>query len=322
MTDAAGSARAFFSGGALLGVVAACLAASCGGSPRECNVGADCVSGACSAEGACVTIPDSGGGPMPDAGEDVATGMDSAPPVDASPGTDGGCMAGDGGSILRSQIVLLPGLHATFRIATNATVSTAGEVQKDGSLLWDLSGAIPGAADVLVDTLGTSGAWYASSFGTATYATTLSSTSPLLGVFEATGSDLLLEGVVSPTSGATETKLTYAPPVPTLQFPLAEGGTWSVRANVTGKADGVPGVYVEDYATKVDAHGKVKTPLATFEALRVGTVLTRTVGVTVTVIRSFAWVTDCYGVIAQMTSRPDEPGAEFTKAAEVRRIAP
>jgi hypothetical protein len=119
-----------------------------------------------------------------------------------------------------------------------------------------------------------------------------------------------------------ETELTYKPAVTTLQFPLMQGSTWSTNSKVTGKADGIESLYTEDYKSSVDAYGTMKTPLATFPVQRVGTVLTHTIGGTVTIIRSYVWVTDCYGTIAAMTSDPDEPDAEFTTASEVRRIAP
>ncbi len=237
-------------------------------------------------------------------------------------GGEGGCMAADSGLIQRDQIVLMAGLHATFRVAENVDVNTAGQMNPDGTRTWDLSVSQPGDHDVLVDTLSPKGAWYAGAFPSATYATQLSDTSNLLGVFQTTSGDVLLQGVVSPSSGVTQTKLTYKPAVVTLQFPVQAGATWSTNATVSGTADGVPGVYFEDYKTKVDYRGTLKTPLATFPVLRVGTVLTRTAGATVTVIRSFVFVTDCYGPVASITSQPDAAEAEFTSAAELRRIAP
>jgi hypothetical protein len=297
------------------------LASGCSSSARECNVGADCASGACNLDGTCAPVTDAGADHHVDAGQDAPPPGDTGSQEEAAP-PDGSCIASDGGTILRSQIVLLPGLHATFRIAENATVSTAGETKSDGSRTWDLSGALPGDMDVLVETLSPSGAWYAGSFPTAGYVSQLLESSPLLGVFQATESALLLQGVVSPDGGLTQTKLTYKPAVTTLQFPLKQGGTWSTSATVSGKADGVYGAYFEDYTTTVDAHGTMKTPLATFSVQRVGTVLVRTVGVVKTTIRSYVWVTDCYGAVAAMTSKDDEQNAEFTTAAEVRRIAP
>lgn len=304
--------------GVALGLAAA---ASCSSSARECNVGADCASGACNLNGTCAPLGDGGGHPV-EAGKDVASPKDAGSLEESAPPLDGSCTANDSGTILRSQVVLLAGLHATFRIAENATVSTAGETLPDGSRAWDLTGALPGDTDVLVGTLTTAGAWYASAFATASYASQLTNTSTLLGVFQATESALLLQGVVSPAGGLTETELTYKPAVTTLQFPLMQGATWSTSASVNGKADGVLSVYTEDYTSTDDAHGTMKTPLATFEVQRVGTVLKRKVGIVTTTIRSYVFVTDCYGAVAAMTSKDNEPNAEFTTASEVRRIAP
>lgn len=304
-------------------VVLVLSGAGCGTSNRECNVGADCASGACRSDGSCVAVvPDAGGpgetgGPGLDAGPRSEAGRDAPASVDA-----GGCVPGPVSTIARDQVILGPGLHATFRIAESATIDTAGQAQSDGSKKWDLSTALPGDHDVLVETVSPAGSWYAADFANAGYASQLSDTVNLLGVFRTSPSALLLGGVVSPTGGAQKTELTYSPEVVTLQFPLMEGATWSTSATVTGYAQGFPGTYTEAYQSTVDAHGKLVTPLATFDVLRVGTVITRTQGVLVTVVRTYTWVTDCFGGVAAITSQNNETQAEFTSAAEVRRIAP
>ena len=71
--------------------------------------------------------------------------------------------------------------------------------------------------------------------------------------------------------------------------------------------------------TKVEFPG---TPDA-FDVLRVKVVLVRTIGVLPsTTIRTFAFVTECYGTVATVTSKKDDANEEFTVAAEIRRIAP
>ena len=79
-----------------------------------------------------------------------------------------------------------------------------------------------------------SGTWWASSFAAATFAMQLEASQTLLGVFQVGDEALLLIGVVSPTSTAPLTEITYATPIPTLQFPLTVGATWSATSNVTG----------------------------------------------------------------------------------------
>jgi hypothetical protein len=80
--------------------------------------------------------------------------------------------------------------------------------------------------------------------------------------------------------------------------------------------------YTEKYESQIDAAGTLKTPLGTFDVLRVRVLLTRTVGLLVTKLRTFAFVTECYGTIATVTSTENESDVEFTRAAEIRRISP
>ena len=56
--------------------------------------------------------------------------------------------------------------------------------------------------------------------------------------------------------------------------------------------------------------------------LRVSVTLTRTLGLVTTVTRSFIFVTECFGTVANMVSQSNEAGSEWTDAAEVRRLSP
>jgi len=81
--------------------------------------------------------------------------------------------------------------------------------------------------------------------------------------------------------------------------------------------------YDESYVSKVDAVGDLKTPLGAFDVQRVQVVLTRTIGILpAETFRTYAFVTECYGTIATITSNKNETNPEFTTAAEIRRIAP
>jgi hypothetical protein len=132
----------------------------------------------------------------------------------------------------------------------------------------------------------------------------------------------LLTGVVSPASGTTDTELTYATPIATLQFPLTVGATWSTSSNVTGTAEGIDVAYTEAYVSKVDEAGTMKTPYGTFNVLRVSTVLTRTIDLVATTTRSFSFVAECFGPVAAVTSQSNETSTEFSDDAEVRRLTP
>ena len=301
------------------GAAAATLA--CSSAPDvACHVGADCASGICRSDGTCAPVETTDGGNT----ADVVQGTDGSQAQDASksdaPLT--GCVPNDDGTITAAEAPLGPGLHAKFRVATSATVSTAGQAQNDGSRVWDLSGALGGDSDVTIDTTSVANTWYASSFATASYATKLSPTADLLGVFRFGGNELALQGVVSPTQQGAYTNVSYSPEAIAIQFPLTMNSTWASTSTITGTASGVPVVYYESYQSKVDAHGTMKTPYGTFQVLRIATVLTKTVGAVVTVTRTFGFFAECATQVATIVSQTDEPNAEFTNAALVERLAP
>jgi hypothetical protein len=291
---------------------------------RECTSGSECASGACSSDGACVpsATPKDTGGVTSDAEADSGA-MSDAPSSDTPSDTPStGCMPNKDGTINADEVPIRAGLKATFRVAENASFATAGTALSDGRRKWDLSMALAGDRDALVTTRELAGTWYGGKFPGASHSTELSLTSDLLGVFQTTAAALLLVGVVSPTESSTKTELKYATPPQAIQFPLQLNKTWKVTSNVSGTASGIATFYTETWDSKVDARGELVTPFGTFDVLRVRTILTRQVGVVTTITRSFAFVTECYGTIATITSRANETQEEFTTAAELRRIAP
>jgi hypothetical protein len=303
----------------LLFVAMASLA--CSSAPDvACHVGADCASGICRSDGTCAPVEGTDSGSH----ADVVQGTDGSQAQDASksdaPLT--GCVPNNDGTITAAEAPLGPGLHAKFRVATNATVSTAGQAQNDGSRVWDLTGALSGDSDVTIDTTSIANTWYASSFATASYATKLSPTADLLGVFRFGGNELALQGVVSPSQQGSYTNVSYSPEAIAIQFPLSMNATWASTSTISGTAGGVPVVYYENYQSKVDAHGTLKTPFGTFQVLRIATVLTKTVGAVVTITRTFGFFAECATQVATIVSQTDEPNAEFTNAALVERLAP
>jgi hypothetical protein len=275
-----------------------------------CQVGADCASGVCDGDGLCAPVTTGGSSSSSGGGGAKGSGGSAA------------CSQVDEGVITRQEVPLQAGLHANFRVAENAGVMTAGTTNPNGSHTWDLSVTFSGDHAQAIDTLPLSGQWFGADFAGASYAAVLSDTSDLLGVFTLTDSALELVGIASPTAGATQTELHYAPPVTVLAFPLMPGATWSTNSMVTGEAEGVTVVYVEGYQSTVDDHGIMKTPYATFPVLRVNTLLTRVVGALVTTVRTYSFVTACFGNVASIVSNDDELSVEFTTAAEVSRLAP
>jgi len=304
-------------------VLAVLAVGACSSSATQCRVGADCASGVCNSSGHCVPASSShvdSGVMATDSGVTIEDGgtVDSPVVTDTgSPfeGADGGfCVPNNDGTIVREEVPMLAGLHANFEIAENVTVDSAGVMNANGTRSWDLSGALSGDHTVLITTDAPTGQWFSAQFTSATYTTKLSDTAPLLGMFEGTSAALLLLGVVSPTSGTG--------PANALGVPMSLGTTWSSNSNVTGTAEGLVADYFELYTSKVDAQGTLKVPYGTFNVLRVQTTLTRTLGGVATITRSFAFVAECFGPIASLTSQTDEAQVEFTNAAEARRLTP
>ena len=288
--------------------IAALQHAACAGGPAStCDVDEDCASGFCRADGTCAPASDGGG--------DEADGG-------GAPDAPAGCDPDHDGTISRDELPLAPGRVATFRVALDAAVDTAGQLDGEGNRRWDLSGALTGDADGDAELLAPADTWWAPSFPAATYATRLSAEADLLGVFELTDTRLRLLGVVSPTGGALRTELVYDPPVDVLQLPLAPSATWEVDTTVTGLAQGVAAFYTEAYESRVDALGTIDTPYGEFPVSRIAVDLTRQAGAGFVTKRTFSFIAECYSTVATIVSQDYETGAEFTDAAEVRRLAP
>lgn len=300
------------------------LAAACSESgTRECRVGADCASGACTAEGTCAAPTGSSGEPA--GGDSGPTSGDSQSDGGGSSSGDAtlpGCSPNKDGLITRAEVPIQAGLKATFRVAADVDVDTAGTPGANGTRTWDFSGALADDANVIIETMALTNKWYAPKYSGATYASKLRSSSDLIGVFETAPATLALRGVVSPDDGLYRTELAYDPSVAVLSFPLKMDDTWTTDTTVSGVAEGYPVSYTEKYESIVDAKGTLKTPLGTFDVLRVRVLLTRTIGFATTKVRTFAFVTECYGTIATITSEDNEGDVEFTHALEIRRIAP
>ena len=302
-------------------VLGACVSASNAGA---CKVGADCASGVCH-DGACVVDGSTGGGGSGAAagsGGEAGGSTTSNTTSTTTTGSGGGalCSPNGDGLIERDEVPIEAGLSAKFLATVDTTFGTAGTVV-GGVRNWDLTVPLAGDHASILETQPLAGKWFAPEFVGATYAARLSESEDLLGVFEVTDTALLLRGVVSPLDGLTKTELTYAPPVIVLAFPVSLNASWTTTSTVSGLANGIFTAYTEHYDDVVDAEGSLETPFAAFDALRVRVVLDRTVGVLTTRIRTFAFVTECFGTVATLVSQPNEFGTEFTSVAEVRRLS-
>ncbi|MGE0547175.1 MAG: hypothetical protein AB7O24_24485 [Kofleriaceae bacterium] len=286
---------------------AASLTAACSNpaGSNACRVGADCASGICLPDGTCSSTEADGG-------------VDDAPPSTDAPESCGNL----DGTITRDEAPLDAGLMATYRVGIETSVSTAGTMNPDGSRTWDLTTAMAGDHDVHFETKSIAGTWFAEAFPTATFASRLNADGTLLGVYQATPTALLLVGVVSPAGGLGRTELTYDPPVEVKRYPLASNDSWTELADVSGLAAGFVAAYSETFDVSVDAAGNAVTPAGTYPVLRVRTVVTRTVGIVDTILRTYQLDAECLGSVATLRANDNESEVEFTNAAEAWRRGP
>lgn len=318
---------------AVIGALASGCSAGKESTVETCNVGSDCASGVCTSQGICAAVPDAAtdtGASVDSAVPDVTASdapSDAKPDAPASDVPSTSCVPNGDFVITPLELPLAPGLKATYRVATSVTIDVTGAAQPDGTRKWDFAKALSGDTNVLLETSSPVGTWWASSFPTATYAVPLSSTTNLLGVFKLDAAALSLLGVVSPTDTplTSKTNIAYGTPVPVTKFNLAMGSKWTATSQVTGTYQGVsPYVYTEKYDVSVDAKGQLTTPYGAFPVLRVSTLLTKTIGLVVTYTRTAGYMAECFGTVASAvtSAATSDPGAEFTSAAEVRRLSP
>lgn len=253
-----------------------------------------------------------------DASPDIDQGLDMRPDMN-DPRV---CLPNNDGVITRAEVPLAAGLSATYSVASGVMFDTAGLDAGDGTLIWDVSGDFPGDSRVIVEAGAPTGRWFSPDFPQATYVTPLSTSSDLFGIFAINPESLGLLGVASPAEGFTATKLTYAPSVKVLDFPVEMGKSWSDDAEVTGTVNGVLSVYNESYTSQVDARGTLKTSYGDFDVLRIRVELERTVGfLPPTTVRTYLFVSECFGTVGTVVSQDNEAAVEFTQAAELRRLS-
>lgn len=326
--------------GSLAAVVA--LIACSDSEARACRVNADCASGVCSSDGRCLAAD---AGTVVDTGTPPVTGDDDdeveVRPIDDGGGlTKKGCIANNDGVINADEVPTRAGLHGIFRFGTKALVSTEGTDIGNGKRRWDFSKTLNGDSNVLIETLSLKEKWYGPKFPNGSYATPIGKSPDLLAIFaKSDDGNLTILGAASSYDGPYRTELINDKAVEVLKFPLKKGNKWSSGViNVTGVAPypaaptspSGPYAYKDTYENEVDGEGELLAPLGTFNVLRVRIVLTRTFpappvdgGVPIVITtRQFAFVTECYGNVASISSELNEPNVEFTNAADIRRIAP
>jgi hypothetical protein len=299
----------------------ACImtAASSGcGSKSGCRSDDDCGGGVCVA-GACRPLAGADLSGLPD---DMGTLADFATPIPDGWNPDSltaSCTFNGDGTIQRSEESFTVGLGALFAVNAPGTTVPVNNVAQGG--VWDFSGPVSSESKQFDQLVSPSGQWWAGDFTGATYGERIDDGQQIYGVFRVGTDKLELLGAVSEQDGLTRTELTYATPIVVLEFPLSVGTTWTSESNVSGSASGAAFFAHEKYVFTVDQRGTTKTPAASFDTLRLKMEYTQTWGALITTRITYLHLAECYGAVARVRSHDNETSADFTQAAEYRRLA-
>lgn len=239
-----------------------------------------------------------------------------------------GCMPNRDGVLERSELLFQVGTSVIYREGGSSsnpvTVDLQGKTDKDGVVTWDFSSDIPGSTRVVDELLDPKGNWFSDKYPDATYISMLDRTLSLFGVFQVKGNELLLMGSASKSGGLTKTQTNYDTPVPLFQFPMKKGNKWTAKPTSSGLLNGVIYRASEEYQFEVDAVGKIKTKVATFDAVRLRVSFTQQQTLPTLYRRtrySYYFLAECYGIVATVNSKDYESNAVFTEAAQVKVIS-
>lgn len=243
-----------------------------------------------------------------------------------SPDAGGGalaCLPDLDGVITAGELPLTLETAADYLVSPDGTaVDVAGEVDDAGRRVWDLSAESAGDTRVAIEAVPVADQWYAGQLPGGDFVIAALVPGGLDGVYSLGDDGLLLHALASRAEG--ESLLIYDAPVPVLRLPMEPGDRFTASSDNSGTLDGLPYNGTDTYEVEVDAVGRVELPLVTFtQAHRVRTrveVAPAAGGITAS-RRQVSFFFECFGEVARITSRDDEPDPDFTTAAEVRRLA-
>ncbi len=302
---------------ALAGCAFALALGGCNADKAGCRIDDDCAVGDACVAGECRPLASAD---MSGAAVDLG-GLDFATPIPDGWNPDAlaaSCTFNGDGIITSSEEQFIVGLGALFAVNAPNTTVPVNNVAQNGT--WDFSAPVSSEMKQFDQLVDPAGQWWGADFSTATYGERIDDGEQVYGVFRVSADKLEMLGVVSDENGATKTELTYATPIVVLQFPLSVGTTWTSQSDVSGLADGIAFFAHESYAFDVDSRGMTKVPAATFDTLRLKMSLTRT-GEEATTQITYLHMAECYGAVARIRSQDNETSADFTTAAEYRRLA-
>lgn len=248
---------------------------------------------------------------------------------DAGGPSVGSCVPNLDGRIDAHELQAAIGIPAGFRVSAKGAarkVDIAGGIDSQGHRTWDWSASAASDQQAAFTAVLPAKRWYAQQFATGQFAVAMDAGGAVEAVYRQDQEALWLLGIAStdPAPASGKTLLVYTQPVALYRFPLQAGGQWTSVGKIQGGVlYGLPYAGTDTYVTQVDGAGVLELPdLTLTQAHRVRTAVTVVpiVG-KATSRKQVSFLFECLGEVARATSQPDEKEADFTTAAEVRRLA-
>jgi|HubBroStandDraft_6_1064221.scaffolds.fasta_scaffold77651_3 hypothetical protein len=244
--------------------------------------------------------------------------MTPQPALDADLGT---CVPTRSGMIDEAHLPIALGATLTFYAGSNRTV----DLVPSSTGVYDMSMQSPNDTVVAIGPVGLGSQWYAPSYPNGQFV--VDAGSGLDGIYHQDETALWLDGTASQNemSAAGKTLVTYAAPIALLRFPLQDGETYTTtQALENTVVDGLPLQGSDEVDVDVTLGAELDVPYVQFSPiLRVRTNVIRTPSTGTPVInkRTTLFMFECFGEVARAESNDDEPNADFTTAAYLRRFA-
>ena len=205
------------------------------------------------------------------------------------------------------------------------TVDLDGTVDSTGQLVWDWGTSYATDETIQIQAVPLAGKWYAASFPGGTFVTPFDAGDTLEAIYHEDANAIWLHGLAStqenPPNG--KTLYAYSQPIQVTEFPLSVGSSWTATGTVeNGTLDGLPYASHDTYTISDDATGELILPDLTFtqvHRVRQKVTIDPAAGETVVTYQT-SFYFECFGEIARATSQTNETNADFTTAAEVRRL--
>lgn len=249
-----------------------------------------------------------------------ACGVNATPEPEPAPELPS-CVPNRDGVITEDELPIAFDTTGTYYASPDGVTRTIAT----GGTAWDLSTEYGDDEVIALGPARIKDQPYASEFPGAQFA--VDAGSGLDGIYHQDAQGLWLHGTATrddvPVS--SRTRVRYAQPVPVLRFPIEGGDAFASTGTITdGIVNGLPFIGTDEIAVEVTGDGRIDVPYVRFSpAMRVRTLVTRTpsTGTPVVTRRNVIFLFECFGEVARAESRTDEPSAEFTTAAYLRRFA-